>query len=95
MVNFTLPMASSSDAVKPRQLHEASRGARGLTRVEGWLKGCKSVVLKHVQERLWGIQLACGLWFREPRWAYGLSGVIETEEKDLCILVKEACWSMV
>lgn len=58
-------MASSSDAIKPRQLQEASRGARGLTRVEGWLKGGKSVVLEHVEERLLGIQLACGLWIRE------------------------------
>lgn len=67
MVNFTFPIASSSDAIEPRQLQEASRDARGLTRVEGWGKRGKSVVLEHVQERLWGIQLAGGLWFREPR----------------------------
>jgi hypothetical protein len=46
-------MASSSDAVKPRKLLEASRVARGLTWVEGWLEGGKSVVLEHVQEGLW------------------------------------------
>lgn len=53
-MNFTLPMASSSDAVKTRQLQEASRVARVLTWVEGWLEGGEPVILEHVQERLWG-----------------------------------------
>ena len=48
-MNFTLPIASSSEAVKPSQLLEASRVARGLTWVEGGLKGGESVILEHVQ----------------------------------------------
>ena len=57
-MNFTLPMASSSDAIKPRQLRKASRVARGLTWVEGWLEGGEPVILEHVQERLWGNQVS-------------------------------------
>ena len=49
MVNFTLPMASSSDAVKPRKLLEALGVARGLTWVESRLEGGESVILEHVQ----------------------------------------------
>ena len=47
-MNFTFPMASSSDAVKPRQLLDTPRVARGLTRVEGWLEGGEPVILEHV-----------------------------------------------
>ena len=65
-MNFTLPMASSSEAVKPRQLLETSRVARGLTWVEGRLEGGESVILEHVQECLWGIQLACNVVFGNP-----------------------------
>lgn len=54
-MNFTLPMASSSDAVKSRKLLEALGVARGLTWVEGWLEGGETVILEHVQECLWGI----------------------------------------
>lgn len=57
-MNFTLPMASSSDAVGPRQLLDTSGVRRGLTWVEGRLEGGESVVLEHVQESLLGIQLA-------------------------------------
>ena len=32
---------------------EATRVARGLTWMEGWLEGGESVVLEHVQEHLW------------------------------------------
>ena len=77
-MNFTLPMASSSDAVNRRKLQGASRIARGLTWVKGWLEGGEAVILEHVEERLCGNQLACGLWFWEPQRAYCLSGVIET-----------------
>ena len=88
-MNFTLPMASSSEAIKPRQLLGVLRVARGLTWVEGWLEGGEPVVLEHVQEGLFGIQLACGEQFQETQKAHGLSGVIETEEEDLRILVQE------
>ena len=39
--------------------------ARGLTGVEGRLEGGESVILKHVQECLFGIQLACRMRFQE------------------------------
>lgn len=54
MVNFTFPMASSSEAAEPRQLLDTSRVVRGLTWVESRLEGGKSVILEHVQESLWG-----------------------------------------
>jgi len=53
-VNFTFPMANSSDAAEPRQLLDTSRVVHGLTWVESWLEGGESVILEHVQESLWG-----------------------------------------
>ena len=73
-------MASSSDAVKPRQSPDTSEVARGRTWVEGGLKGGEPVILEHMQKSLWGIQLVRNMCLLESQRAYGLSGVIKTEE---------------
>jgi hypothetical protein len=58
VVNLTLPMASSSEAVGGRSIKPELDGGRR-TRVERRLQDGQTVVLQHVQERLPARPVSC------------------------------------
>jgi hypothetical protein len=96
-VNFTLPIASSSEA-KSGELEKArpkNTGVNELTWVKSRLKGGQSVVFEHMQECLRGTLLVNAVEITCRVEAYRLSGIVQTEEKDFGILMQKACQQIV
>ena len=68
---------------------------RGLTGVEGRLEGGEPVILKHVQECLFGIQLACRMRFQESNELTVFPALSRPRKRIFAFLCRRPSWARI